>query len=110
MLSKTADIIRQGHLWEQTYVAKIVGNITAAQEIKQLLWIEDTRKSFKKLAFFFKKWLRWHLTSIKIPPPSQQDSTWITISDRNEMENQLSRQNKDKTFHKLKEQPQPSPP
>ena len=47
-IRKNTEEIHAEHLWNQANTAEFEGNTTASKEIKQLIWIEDTRKSLKK--------------------------------------------------------------
>ena len=61
-----ADAYRTQNLWDQAQAAELVGKQKAAKEITQLIYIENVRKTFKKLEFYFHYSLDCSMDSIKI--------------------------------------------
>ena len=65
-MQKQAPELRNRHLWDQANAAEISGNKKASKEIKQLLYIENSRQKHRKVDYYFKEKLDCSMDTIKI--------------------------------------------
>ena len=54
-INQNAQNIPLRHILEKSNVAELEENISAKNKIHKLRWIKDTRYTFHRLTFFFKK-------------------------------------------------------
>ncbi len=65
-MQKHAPELHNRHLWDQENAAEISGNNKTSKEIKQLLYIENSRQKHRKVDYYFKEKLDCSMDTIKI--------------------------------------------
>ena len=90
---KEAPERRDQHLWDQAYAAEISGNKKASKEIKQLRFIEQTRRTQQKITYYFKDTLDCSMDHIEVEHVTNGITTKRIIRDQEEMKLSIIKHN-----------------